>query len=50
MRAASRSSIEISFYYKGVRCRERLKLKPTKANLRYTQNLKGVVVFKGEMI
>ena len=42
-RAASRSSIQISFYYKGVRCRERLKLQPTKANLRYAENLKGEI-------
>jgi len=43
VRPASGSSIEISFYYKGVRCRERLKLKPTKANLRYAENLKGEI-------
>ncbi len=42
-RTASGSSIEISFYYKGARCRERLKLKPTKANLRYAENLKGEI-------
>ncbi len=42
-RPASGSSIEVSFYYKGVRCRERLKLKPTKANLRYAENLKGEI-------
>ena len=42
-RAASRTSIQISFYYKGVRCRERLKLQPTKANLRYAENLKGEI-------
>ena len=42
-RTASRTSIEISFYFKGVRCRERLKLTPTKANLRYAENLKGEI-------
>lgn len=34
VRAASKSSIEIDFYYRGVRCKERLKLKPTPANLK----------------
>lgn len=33
VKAASESSIEISFMYKGVRCRERVPLKPTAANL-----------------
>jgi len=42
-RTASRTSIQISFYYKGVRCRERLKLLPSKANLRYVENLKGEI-------
>lgn len=34
VREASESSIEIDFYYKGKRCRERLTLKPTPANLK----------------
>ena len=34
VRAASDSSIEISFPYNGRRCRERIKLQPTAANLR----------------
>lgn len=34
VRAASASSIEIDFYYAGARCRERIKLKPTPANLK----------------
>lgn len=34
VRATSESSIEISFAYNGRRCRERIKLKPTPANLR----------------
>lgn len=34
VRAASESSIEIAFTHQGVRCRERLKLKPTTANLK----------------
>jgi integrase len=34
VRAASKSTIEIDFYYRGERCRERIKLQPTPANLR----------------
>lgn len=34
VRAASGSTIEIDFYYAGARCRERIKLKPTPANLK----------------
>jgi integrase len=31
----------VDFRYKGVRCRERLRLEPTSRNLRYAQNLKA---------
>lgn len=48
VRAASDTSIEIDFYYKGVRCRERLRLKPTKPNVRYAENLKGEIENKIE--
>lgn len=34
VRAISQSSIEIDFYYQGVRCRERIILEPTPANLK----------------
>lgn len=34
VRTVSDTSIEIAFTYRGVRCRERLKLKPTPANLK----------------
>ncbi|WIX34112.1 site-specific integrase [Salinicola sp. JS01] len=34
VRAASSSTIEIDFYYQGTRCRERIKLQPTPANLK----------------
>ena len=34
VKAASKSSIEISFQYRGQQCRERLKLEPTPANLK----------------
>jgi integrase len=34
VRKASESTIEIDFYYRGERCKERLKLKPTATNLK----------------
>lgn len=34
-------SLQIDFRYKGVRCRERLRLEPNKQNLRYATNLKS---------
>ncbi len=43
VRVRSESSIEIDFYYQGVRCRERLKLSPTPANLKYAKNLKSSI-------
>ncbi len=43
IRAASRSSIGIDFYYQGIRCRERLKLSPTPANLKYAKRLKSTI-------
>ena len=43
VRAVTKSSIEIDFYYKGVRCRERIKLPPTPRNMRYAENLKGQI-------
>lgn len=41
VRAASKTSIEIDFQYRGVRCRERIRLPPTARNLRYCESLKG---------
>lgn len=41
VRTASKSSIEIDFYYKGVRCRERIALEPTPANLKAAAKLKA---------
>lgn len=41
IRTASASSIEIEFQYRGVRCREKIKLAPSKENLRFVDNLKG---------
>jgi len=43
VRATSKRSVEIDFYFRGVRCRERLKLPPTPANRRYAANLKAEI-------
>ena len=40
VRVRTAQSIEIDFYYRGVRCRERLKLAPNTANRRYASRLK----------
>ncbi len=41
VRAASKSSIEVSFEYRGVRCREKLRLPPSAANIKFGVNLKA---------
>lgn len=41
VRAVGKQSLQIDFRWKGVRYRERLRLEPTKANLRYAANLKA---------
>jgi integrase len=38
------SSIQIDFYYLGIRCRETLKLEPTKQNLAFANRLKATVL------
>lgn len=43
VRTETKSSVVIDFYYRGVRCRERLKLDPTKANLKYAANLRAEI-------
>lgn len=43
VRATSANSIQIDFRYKGVRCRERLSLAPTAANLKYAKRLKATI-------
>ncbi|MDR6393477.1 Arm DNA-binding domain-containing protein [Paraburkholderia phenoliruptrix] len=43
VRAISGSSIEVTFTYKGVRCRERIKLEPTPANLKAAADFLGAV-------
>lgn len=40
----SASSYEISFQYKGIRCRERIRLQPTKLNFDYVVNLRGEIL------
>src|SRR5690348_16866774 len=41
VRIRSESSIEIDFYYRGVRCRETIKLPPTPRNIAYCAKLKA---------
>lgn len=43
VRATSASSIGISFVYKGQRCRERIALPPTPANIKYVKRLKATI-------
>lgn len=43
MRGVSQVSILVDFYYRGVRCKERLKLPPTAANTKFAANLKAQV-------
>lgn len=43
VRAASRTSIQIDFVYRGVRCRERIALAPTDANKKYVKRLKAAI-------
>ena len=41
--AVSDSSIEITFMYRGVRCRERISLKPTATNLKRAEQHKAAI-------
>jgi integrase len=43
VRAASKSSIEITFMFEGVQCRERLPLEPTPANLKRAEQHKAKI-------
>lgn len=43
VRAVSDSSIEITFMYRGVRCRERITLKPTATNLKKAEQHKAAI-------
>src|SRR3990167_2719102 len=40
----SGQNIRIDFIYRGVRCRETLKIEPTKANLKYAERLRGEIL------
>lgn len=44
VRESSDSSIEIDFYYKGIRCRERLALKPSPANLKKASQHRAAIL------
>lgn len=44
IKAASESSIEISFMYRGVRCRERVPLKPTATNLKRAEQHRAAIL------
>src|SRR5262245_155676 len=41
IRIGSESSIELDFYFRGIRCRERIKLPPTDKNIKYCERLKA---------
>lgn len=43
VRAVGKEAIQIDFRWKGVRCRERLRLRPTAANLKYVARLKATI-------
>lgn len=45
VRPASENSIEISFTYEGKRCRERIPLKPTPANLNRAESHRGAILY-----
>ena len=42
--AVSASSIQISFTYKGINCRERLKLQPSPANLKRAEQHRAAIL------
>lgn len=44
VKAASESSIEITFMYRGTRCRERVPLKPTPANLKRAEQHRAAIL------
>ncbi len=44
VRGVSPVSILVDFYYRGVRCKERLKLPPTQANQKFAANLKAQIL------
>ena len=49
IRAGSDSTIEIDFRYRGERCRERLKLEPTPANLKRASQHRAAILHAIEL-
>ena len=49
VRAASDTSIEIDFYFQGQRCRERIKLQPTPANLKRASQHRAAMIPAGTL-
>lgn len=43
------NSIQIDFYYQGKRCRESLKIEPTKANLAFANRFKSTILHEIEV-
>lgn len=43
------SSLRISFWYKGIECRETLKLDPTPSNIKFAERLRGEILNKIEL-
>jgi integrase len=43
VRGVSATSVLVDFYYRGVRCKERLRLPPTSANVKFAANLKAQI-------
>lgn len=44
VKAASKTSIEITFQFNGIQCRERIKLKPTSVNLTRAENHRRAII------
>ena len=45
VKSASATSIEITFMYDGIRCRERIPLKPTAANLKRAEQHRAAILY-----
>lgn len=43
VRAVGKEAIQVDFRWKGIRCRERIRLPPTDGNLKYVKRLKAVI-------
>lgn len=49
VKAGSKTSIQVSFSYRGVECRERLKLEPTDANIAKAINFRAAILHSIEI-